>query len=103
MAQSDRQSGLYCTRRSYFAPISSRRILFQRQLVVEADGLAGLQLSRVTRVTLGPAEARWVTVALRLPPETAQQLKPGAQPIRWRVTATGGGSVTERSTFIVPR
>ena len=74
-----------------------------QQLVVEADGPAGLQLGRATRVTLGPAEARWVTVALRLPPEAAHQLKPGAQPIRWRVVATGGDSVTEKSTFIVPR
>jgi cytochrome c oxidase accessory protein FixG len=73
------------------------------QLVVEADGLAGLQLSRATRVTLGPAEARWVTVALRLPPEAAQQLKAGAQPVRWLIRSDAGDHVAEKSTFIVPR
>jgi hypothetical protein len=54
-------------------------------------------------VSLGPAEARWVTVALRLPPEAAQQLKPGAQPVRWLIRSEGGDSVAEKSTFVVPR
>ena len=36
MAQSDRQPGLYCTRRSYFAPISNPRLA--EELVVEAPG-----------------------------------------------------------------
>jgi len=34
----DRQSGLYRTRRSYFAPISSSRNPFGWRLVVEAPG-----------------------------------------------------------------
>jgi len=74
-----------------------------QQLTVEADGLPGLKLSRATSVTLGPAEARWVTVALRLPPEAASQVKPGAQPIRWVVRSAAGDSVAEKSTFVVPR
>jgi polyferredoxin len=74
-----------------------------QQLSVDIEGLAGLQLSRGTRVSLGPAEARWVTVALRLPPEAAQQLKPGAQPVRWLIRSEGGDSVAEKSTFVVPR
>ena len=77
-----------------------------QQLDIGADGLAGLQLSRatsVTSVTLGPTEARWVTVALRLPPDAAQRLKPGAQPIRWVVRSAAGDSVAEKSTFVVPR
>jgi cytochrome c oxidase accessory protein FixG len=75
-----------------------------QQLRIDADGLPGLRLSQAAGVTLGPAEARWVTVALRLPPEAAAQLKPGAQAIHWHVSASGGGSaVTEKSTFIVPR
>ena len=73
------------------------------QLSVEADGLPGLQLSRATTVTLAPAEARWVTVALRLPPAAASQLKPGAQPMRWVVRSAAGDSVAEKSTFVVPR
>jgi len=77
-----------------------------QQLSVAADGLAGLQVSpgtSVTSVTLAPTEARWVTVALRLPPEAASQLKPGAQPIRWVVRSAAGDSVAEKSTFVVPR
>ena len=77
-----------------------------QQLSVEADGLPGLQLSRATSVTLGPAEARWVTVALRLPPQAvqgAQRLAPGAHPVRWRVSSGAGDAVAEKSTFVVPR
>lgn len=74
-----------------------------QQLQVEAEGLPGLQISHATRVTLGPAEARWVTVALRMPPEAAQTLKPGAQPMRWVIRADGGDTVAEKSTFVVPR
>jgi cytochrome c oxidase accessory protein FixG len=72
-------------------------------LRIEAEGLPGLQLSSAAAVALGPAEARWVTVALRLPPEVAQQLKPGAQPMHWVVHSERGERVAERSTFIVPR
>jgi len=74
-----------------------------QQLTVQAEGLQGLQLSRATSVTLGPAEARWVTVALRLPPEAAHNLKPGAQPMRWLIRSDGGDTVAEKSTFVVPR
>ena len=75
----------------------------QQQLTVQAEGLTDLQLSRATSVTLGPAEARWVTVALRLPPEAAHDLKPGAQPMRWVIRSHGGDTVAEKSTFVVPR
>ncbi|MDR7331956.1 cytochrome c oxidase accessory protein FixG [Roseateles asaccharophilus] len=72
-------------------------------LHVEADGLPGLKLSQATQVALAPAEARWVTVTLRLPPQSLSGLKPGAQPMRWRVSSDGGDTVTEKSTFILPR
>ena len=74
-----------------------------QQLKLEVDGLPGLQLSQAASVTLGPAEARWVTVALRMPPEAVQNLKPGAQPMRWLVHSASGESVAEKSTFVVPR
>ncbi|RZJ06417.1 MAG: cytochrome c oxidase accessory protein CcoG [Rubrivivax sp.] len=74
-----------------------------QQLRIEAEGLRGLRLSEQTQVTLAPAEARWVTVALRLPPDSLSTLKPGAQPMRWRVSSEGGDAVTEKSTFVVPR
>ena len=73
---------------------------------VEADGLPGLKLGQATAVEVGPAEARWVAVSLRMPPEAAQALKPGAHPMRWQVrreTPNGGETVSEKSTFVVPR
>ena len=73
---------------------------------IEADGLPGLVLSRATTVDLGPAEARWVAVALRMPPEAAQQFKAGAHPMQWRITRIGEGAsdtLVEKSTFVLPR
>lgn len=73
---------------------------------IEADGLTGLALSQSTSVDVGPAEARWVAVALRMPPQAAQQLKPGAHAMQWRITRTGDGAnetVVEKSTFMLPR
>ena len=57
-------------------------------------------------MALGPAEARWVAVALRMPPEAAQQLQPGAHPMRWRIERVGedqAASLVEKSTFVLPR
>jgi polyferredoxin len=72
---------------------------------LEAEGLPGLTLSQARVVDLGPAEARWVAVALRLPPEVAAQNKPGAHPMRWRITRDGERpeTVVEKSTFVLPR
>ncbi len=69
---------------------------------IEADGLPGLRLSQATTVDLGPAEARWVAVALRMPPDAAGNLKPGAHPMRWRISR-GDETVVEKSTFVLPR
>jgi cytochrome c oxidase accessory protein FixG len=75
---------------------------------LDADGLPGLVLSQATAVDIGPAEARWVAVGLRLPPQAAQGLAPGAHPVRWRIQRDGesgeaGETVTEKSTFVLPR
>lgn len=72
---------------------------------LEAEGLPGLTLSQARTVDLGPAEARWVAVALRLPPEVAAQTKPGAHPMHWRITRDGETpeTVVEKSTFVLPR
>jgi len=72
---------------------------------LEAEGLPGLRLSQATEVEVGPAEARWVAVGLRMPPEALQGLKAGAHPVRWRIVRDGEvpESVTEKSTFVVPR
>jgi len=75
---------------------------------IEAEGLPGLVLTRATTLDLAPAEARWVAVALRMPPEAASQLKPGAHPMQWHISRSGdagGGDerVVEKSTFVLPR
>ena len=70
---------------------------------LEADGLAGLMATPANVVEVGPAEARWVAIALRVPPETAQSLKGGAHPVRWLIRRDDGETVTEKSTFVVPR
>ena len=73
----------------------------------------GLRVAAPTgRLTLAPAEARWVTVSLRLPAEQARRLGPGVHPMRFsirRVEAGGPSGVGdarelfEKSTFMVPR
>jgi len=75
---------------------------------VRADGLAGLALSQPVSVQLGPAEARWVTLALRVPPQTAASTAAGAHEIHFTIERVAQGtdparSVREKSTFLLPR
>ena len=75
---------------------------------VEASGLPGLALQAPVDVALSPAEARWVTVALRLPPEAAAQAGSGAHTVHFdieRVADAGSAArlLEEKSTFVVPR
>jgi cytochrome c oxidase accessory protein FixG len=52
-----------------------------------------------------PAQSRWVTLAVRVPPQRANALGAGAHPIRFEVATASDPSakVSERSTFVVPR
>jgi len=75
---------------------------------VEASGLPGLVLSQPVDALVGPAEARWVSVALRLPPQSAAAAGGGAHAIQFKIerVAEGGDAahaLQEKSTFIVPR
>jgi cytochrome c oxidase accessory protein FixG len=75
---------------------------------ITARGLQGLQIDRQEPVTLAPAEARWVAVALRVPPEAAEAAGTGAHAVEFEVSlapeAGGDGHrVIEKSTFLVPR
>ncbi len=57
-------------------------------------------------VRIEPAQARWVPVALRVPPEVAAQAGAGAHRITFTVERLGGEgtrSLNEKSTFLVPR
>ena len=83
-----------------------------QHLQVAVQGLAGISLSAVPELRLGPAEARWVTLAVRIPAETALAKGAGAHPIHFEIgllntDAAGkisrGASLSEKSSFIVPR
>jgi cytochrome c oxidase accessory protein FixG len=77
---------------------------------IAVAGLSGAQLvgSGVDAVEVGPAAARWVPVAVQVPPAAAQSAGSGAHRIDFTITqqADAGGTTwqrDERSTFVVPR
>ena len=72
---------------------------------VGVQGIAGAELAQGAEVDVAPAEARWVTLAVSVPPDSARSLGPGAHPIRFQITPAGDVSavVSEKSTFVVPR
>jgi len=72
---------------------------------VDLQGIPGAVLMNAGDVDVEPAQARWITVAVRVSPQAAQALGAGAHPMRFEVAALGDASVkvSERSTFVVPR
>ena len=75
---------------------------------VHADGLPGLQLAAPVALKLGPAEASWLTLALRVPPETASGHSTGAHEIHFTIERQAtpddaAYTVREKSTFMLPR
>jgi len=72
---------------------------------VALQGIPGAVLVNADDVDVESAQARWVTFAVRVPPQAAKALGAGAHPIRFEVEALGDASarVSERSTFVVPR
>jgi hypothetical protein len=71
-----------------------------RVLAVEVEGLAGATIASEPTVDLRPTEVRSVPVRVQVPPG----LEPGSHPIVLRFRAVDGAfSVTEKTTFIVPR
>jgi cytochrome c oxidase accessory protein FixG len=80
----------------------------QQTYRVVADGLPGLRLSDPVSLTLGPAEARWAVVSLRVPPETGTSTGPGAHEVHFVIEraatpADDARTLREKSTFVVPR
>ena len=77
---------------------------------VAVAGPPGITLLAVPPLQLAPAEARWVTVAVRMPPEVALKLGPGAQPMHFEISLVGSDAgpetapvtLSEKSTFVVP-
>jgi cytochrome c oxidase accessory protein FixG len=75
---------------------------------VSADGLPGLSQTAPVALTLGPAEARWITLALRVPATTAASTPAGAREIHFTIErqptpAEPARSLREKSTFVLPR
>ncbi len=79
-----------------------------QQYRVEVDGLPGLRLSEPMSIEVKPTEARWVTLGLRVPPQTAAELTSGAHEVHFTITREAGAdqpvrSLREKSTFVMPR
>jgi cytochrome c oxidase accessory protein FixG len=72
---------------------------------IAVEGLPGMQLVGKDELMVAPAEARWVTLAVRVTPEVAAQAGPGAHPIMFRIDRLGEATsaAAEKSTFVVPR
>ena len=72
-------------------------------------GLEQSQMTTPTEVSTEATEAKWVPVAVRVPPEVAQAMGGGASKISFEVErlpgvdAAAGHKVFEQSTFLVPR
>ncbi len=77
---------------------------------LDVRGIEGLRVaSPLGPLVLTPAEARWVTVSLRLPPASAQQLGSGVHPMQFSIRRIASPETSaerellEKSTFVVPR
>ena len=72
------------------------------------SGIAGAQANTRGEAVLGPAEARWVPLAVQISAEQARSLGPGAHKIVFQIIREAGAGesevmVDEKSTFVVPR
>jgi len=75
---------------------------------IAVEGLPGIRLEGSSELALAPAEAKWVVLSARIPPQTAARAGAGVHPIHFVVGAVGaddrpGAAVSEKSTFVVPR
>ena len=80
----------------------------EQRFAVFVDDLQKVQVNAPENIVLGSAEARWVAISVRVPPEVAQSLGTGAHPVEFVVTRQRQGdeperAVREATTFMVPR
>jgi cytochrome c oxidase accessory protein FixG len=78
----------------------------RQRYLVDVSGIDGITVAAGHAVEIGPAEARWLPVAVRIPPQAAQQA--GAHRIQFRIERAADAHhapavVEEPSTFVVPR
>ena len=76
---------------------------------VAVQGLPGIRIEGSDTLEVQPAEARWMTVSVRVPPETAAAKTTGAHPIAFEVQRLNPqpdapvARTVEQSTFVLPR
>ncbi len=77
---------------------------------LRAEGLPGIVLQDAHDVQLAPAEAKWVTIGVRVPPEAANTAGAGVHTIFVNVdrvsdasSGAPGKSLHEKTTFMIPR
>ncbi len=75
---------------------------------IQVSGLPQAAIVGGADVTVGPAEARWVPVAVQVPAEVAAGIKSGAHPIHFEIVrlphaGDAAVAVSEKSTFVIPR
>jgi hypothetical protein len=81
----------------------------QQRYRVRAAGLPGLASDLRDEITIDAAQARWVALAVRLPPDAAAAAGAGAHKIEFVIERVGepGDAAPrtqiEKSTFMVPR
>jgi cytochrome c oxidase accessory protein FixG len=75
---------------------------------ITADGLPGLRIIGTPAVTIGPTEARWVAVTLRVPAQTVSSTAAGVHEVHFNIEREARGADAaiarrEKSTFVLPR
>ena len=76
---------------------------------ITASGVNQVTQDLKDDVRLAGAEARWVALAVKVPPEVATQMGSGSHPLTFEVQVLEGAAKVpehrelERSTFLVPR
>jgi len=76
---------------------------------VAVGGLDGISIDGASTIEVMPAEARWMTVSVRVPYETASRQGAGAHPIQFDIRLQDQRAdekqarAVEKSTFVVPR
>jgi cytochrome c oxidase accessory protein FixG len=76
-----------------------------QRLTVRVSGIDGAGVAGSSDVEIGPAEARWMALAVRVPHASARALAPGAHEIAFEIDGRGDDirPLHEKSTFVVPR
>ena len=75
---------------------------------VGVGGLPDLKVVGRYELELGPAEARWLPLAVQISPESAARTGPGAHPVAFEIERVSQpddppAHVVERSSFVIPR